>query len=89
MNGVEVVMMAISLLIAMVGGIVIGVIVIVSAASRREDRLYSLTGEAPGPACEGARWLTGVGVRGYGSAPAGRAGGESGDRDVPEQGPYP
>jgi hypothetical protein len=45
-------------------GIVIGIVLIVSFASRREDRLYSLWGEAPDPACQGARRLLGVWVRG-------------------------
>lgn len=45
-------------------GIVIGVVLVVSFASRREDRLYSLWGDAPDPACQGARRLLGVWVRG-------------------------
>ena len=45
-------------------GIAIGIVLIVSFASRREDRLYSLWGEAPDPACKGARRLLGVWVRG-------------------------
>jgi hypothetical protein len=45
-------------------GIVIGIVLVVSFASRREDRLYSLWGEAPDPACQGARRLLGVWVRG-------------------------
>ena len=45
-------------------GIVIGIVLIVSFASRREDRLYSLWGKAPDPACQGARRLLGVWVRG-------------------------
>ncbi len=65
MNRVEV-MVAILLLIAFIGGIVIGVVVIVSVASRREDRLYSLTNEAPDPLCEGTRRLIGASVRGHG-----------------------
>lgn len=55
---------AILLLIALVAGISIGIVVVVSIASRREDRLYSLDGKAPDPACRGARWLTGVTTRG-------------------------
>jgi hypothetical protein len=57
---------AMLLLIAFITGVAGGVMLIVSLASRREDRLYTLPGQAPGPACEGARWLTGVGVRGSG-----------------------
>ena len=45
-------------------GIVIGIVLIVSFASRREDRLYSLWSGAPDPACQGARRLLGVWVRG-------------------------
>jgi hypothetical protein len=45
-------------------GIAIGIVLIVSFASRREDRLYSLWGKAPDPACKGARRLLGVWVRG-------------------------
>jgi hypothetical protein len=57
---------AIFLLIAFLAGVLIGVIGVTSLASRREDRLYSLTGEAPGPACEGTRVLTGAHTRGTG-----------------------
>jgi hypothetical protein len=60
------VVFAIFLLIAFLGGVLIGVIVITSLASLREDRLHSLTGEAPGPACEGTRRLTGAHTRGGG-----------------------
>jgi hypothetical protein len=57
---------AIFLLIAFLGGILIGVIVIASLASRREDDLHSLTGKAPDSACEGTRRLTGAHTRGSG-----------------------
>ena len=55
---------AMGILFALGMGIVIGIVLIVSFASRREDRLYSLWGEAPDPACRGARRLLGVWVRG-------------------------
>lgn len=55
---------AILLLIALVAGIAIGIVVVVSIASRREDRLFSLDGKAPDAACRGARLLTGVTMRG-------------------------
>lgn len=58
--------LAIFLLIAFLGGIFIGVIVIASLASRREDDLHSLTGEAPDHVCEGTRRLTGAHTRGSG-----------------------
>lgn len=45
------------------GGVVFGVLVIVSAAIKREDRRGSLTGTAPNAAARGARVLTGVGSR--------------------------
>lgn len=63
MSGTEVAV-AIFLLIAFIGGAVLGVVLIVSVASRREDRLYSLTGEAPDAMCRGARLLVGAGTRG-------------------------
>jgi hypothetical protein len=63
MSGVEVAA-AMGLLSAFVIGIVIGVVLIVSRASRREDHLFSLWGEAPDPACKGARRLVGLWVRG-------------------------
>jgi len=87
MNGIDV-LVAISLLIAFIGGVVMGIVVIVSIASKREDRLGSLTGTAPGPSCEGTRWLTGVGVRGYPSAPAGPSHDEGGNEDVLGQEPH-
>lgn len=55
---------AIFLLIVFIGGAVIGVIVTVSIASRREDRQFSLTREAPDAMCRGARRFTGVWSRG-------------------------
>lgn len=61
---------AIMLFAGFLGGFVVGVIVIVSVASRREDSLYSLDGEAPDAACRGARRLTAAGVRGSGFRPA-------------------
>ena len=56
-----VVVMAIGL--SLVTGLVIGIIAIVAMAVRREDRLYSLTRQAPGVAARGVRRLTGVGLR--------------------------
>ena len=63
MSGVEVVA-AMVILFAFAIGIVIGVVLIASIASRREDRLYSLWGEAPDAACLGVRRLVGIYVRG-------------------------
>ena len=63
MSGIEVVA-AMVILFAFAFGIVIGVVLVVSIASQREDRLYSLWGEAPDAACRGVRRLVGAGVRG-------------------------
>jgi len=63
MSGVEVVA-AMVILFAFAIGIVIGVVLIASIASRREDRLYSLWGAAPDAACLGVRRLVGIYVRG-------------------------
>ena len=63
MSGVEVVA-AMVILFAFAIGIVIGVVLIASIASRREDRLYSLWGEAPDTACLSVRRLVGTYVRG-------------------------
>jgi hypothetical protein len=43
-----------------VGGIVVGVIAVVAVAVRREDRRYTLAGEAPGRLARGTRRLTGM-----------------------------
>jgi hypothetical protein len=43
------------------GGVVTGAIVVVALAVRREDRQYSLIGEAPDRLSRGARRLNGVG----------------------------
>jgi hypothetical protein len=76
---------AVFLLIAFLGGVLIGVVVIASLASWREDHLYSLTGEAPGPACEGTRRLTGAHTRGSGFvSPAMRPGSDA--RTGPDDG---
>ncbi len=59
MSGIEAVL-AIIVLIAFISGVAIGVVVIVSIASRREDRMFSLTGKAPDAVCRGARRVTGL-----------------------------
>lgn len=63
MSGTEVVA-AMGILFALAMGIVIGIVLIVSLASRREDQLFSLWGKAPDAACQGARRLLGVWVQG-------------------------
>lgn len=54
---------AILLLSAFIAGVVAGIVVVVSVASRREDRLLTLTRAAPDTACRGARVLVGAGIR--------------------------
>jgi hypothetical protein len=46
------------------GAVVLGVIAAVAIAVRREDRRYTLAGEAPDRLSRNARRLTGVGRRG-------------------------
>ncbi len=46
------------------GGVVIGVIATIALAIRREDRRYTLIGEAPDRISRSARRLTGVGRKG-------------------------
>ena len=62
---------AILLLAGFLGGVMVGIIVIVSAASRREDTHYSLDREAPDAACRGARRLNQAWIRGETVKPAG------------------
>ena len=53
--------------------ITLGVIAMVAVAIRREDRLYSLSGAAPGAAARGTRWLTRFGGSGSHFVPRDRA----------------
>jgi hypothetical protein len=46
------------------GGLVAGVIAVIAIAVRREDRRYSLAGDAPDRLSRNTRRLTGVGRRG-------------------------
>jgi hypothetical protein len=46
------------------GGVMLGVVGMVSLAVRKEERQLSLFGAAPGAAASGARRLTGLGGRG-------------------------
>jgi len=82
MAGIDVGEVAIILLIVFIAGAMGGVVLVVSFASLREDRRYSLTGEAPGPVCAGARWLTGAGVRGDRFVSAGLRGDANADEDA-------
>jgi hypothetical protein len=45
------------------GGIVIGIFAVIAVAVRREDRRYTLAGEAPDRLSRNTRRLTGVGRR--------------------------
>jgi hypothetical protein len=63
MSGIEATE-AIALLAIFLGGVVFGVIVIVSLAIKREDRRLSLSRKETDPITRGARILTGVGSRG-------------------------
>ena len=63
MNGIEA-SVAIAVLAFFLGGIAFGVLVIVSMASKREDRHLSLSGAAPDVATQAARTLMRVGRRG-------------------------
>ena len=55
---------AIAILAIFLGGMVLGVVLIVSAAIKREDRQLSLSGAAPDVLTQGARILIRVGSRG-------------------------
>ena len=45
------------------GGVVVGVMAVVALAVHREDRAYTLLGDAPGRMSKSARRLNGVGRR--------------------------
>ena len=49
------------------GGLVTGVIAVIAIAVRREDRRYTLAGEAPDRLSSSTRRLTGLGRRGLDS----------------------
>jgi hypothetical protein len=44
-------------------GMMVGVVAMIAMAVRREDRRYTLTGDAPDVAARGVRRLAGVGLR--------------------------
>ena len=56
----SVVVVAVTVFIA---GVVMGVITVVAIAVRREDRRYTLAGDAPDRLSRTTRRLTGVGIR--------------------------
>ena len=65
--------LAIVVLAVFLGGVMLGVVGMVSVAVRREERRLSLFGVAPGAAARGARRLTGLGGRGITVAQRARA----------------
>ena len=60
------------ILAVFLAGVTLGVVTMVAVAVRKEDRLYSLSGAAPGAAARGARWLTRYGGSGSHFQPRGR-----------------
>jgi hypothetical protein len=60
------------ILAVFLAGVTLGVVAMVAVAVRKEDRLYSLSGAAPGAAARGARWLTRYGGSGSHFQPRGR-----------------
>ena len=59
------------ILATFLGGVTLGVVAMVAIAIKREDRLYSLSGAAPGAAARGARLLTRFGGAGSHHRPRG------------------
>ncbi len=59
------------ILAAFFGGVTLGVVAMVAIAVKREDRLYSLSGAAPGAAARGTRFLTRFGGAGSHFRPRG------------------
>jgi hypothetical protein len=59
------------ILATFLGGVTLGVVAMVSVAIKKEDRLYSLDGAAPGAAARGARFLTRFGGAGAHHRPRG------------------
>jgi hypothetical protein len=59
------------ILATFLGGVTLGVVAMVAVAIKREDRLYSLDGAAPGAAARGARFLTRFGGAGTHHRPRG------------------
>lgn len=57
-------LMAITILVDFLFGVMIGLVLSVSYASRLEDYRYSLLTAAPNPICDGVRVLQGVCARG-------------------------
>ena len=71
MGGSSAATVAYLILSVFLGGVTLGIIAMVAVAVRREDRLYSLSGAAPGAAARGARILTRFGGAGSHFRPRG------------------
>ncbi len=57
-------LVAVSIIVLFLGGVVIGMLAAVAHAVRREDRAFTLAGEAPDRLSDAARRLNGLGRRG-------------------------
>jgi hypothetical protein len=71
MGGSSAATVAYLILAVFLGGVTLGAVAMVAIAVRREDRLYSLSGAAPGAAARGARILTRFGGAGSHFRPRG------------------
>ena len=71
MGGSSAATVAYLILSVFLGGVTLGIVAMVAIAVRREDRLYSLSGAAPGAAARGARYLTRFGGAGSHFRPRG------------------
>jgi hypothetical protein len=71
MGGSSAATVAYLILSVFLGGVTLGILAMVAVAVRREDRLYSLSGAAPGAAARGARFLTRFGGAGSHFRPRG------------------
>jgi hypothetical protein len=71
MGGNSAAAVAYLILAVFLGGVTLGIVAMVAVAVRKEDRLYSLSGAAPGAAARGARYLTRFGGAGSHFRPRG------------------
>ena len=71
MGGSSAATVAYLILSVFLGGVTLGIVAMVAFAVRREDRLYSLDGPAPGAVARGARFLTRFGGTGSHYRPRG------------------
>ena len=71
MGGSSAAAVAYLILSVFLGGVTLGIVAMVAVAVRKEDRLYSLSGAAPGAAARGARFLTRFGGAGSHYRPRG------------------